>query len=177
MIIRLAEPAELAAVGELTFAAYLADEFLDEHDFYADVLRDSRTRHEKATLLVAVDDAGTLLGTVTFCLAGTEYAQVAAAGEAEFRMLAVAPGARGQGIGERLARECIRRAEEVRCTGLTLSSLPVMHSAHRLYDRLGFRRDPDRDWEPVDGLLLLGYTLDLGARAGADPAGADRAGA
>jgi hypothetical protein len=38
-----------------------------------------------------------------------------------------------------------------------------MKSAQRLYERLGFRRDPDHDWSPGDGILLLGYVLDLGA--------------
>jgi ribosomal protein S18 acetylase RimI-like enzyme len=161
VIVRLAEPAELSAVGELTVAAYRADEFLDEDDDYAAILRDTASRHDKATLLVADDEAGGLLGTVTFCLAGTEYAQVAGPGEAEFRMLAVAPEARGKGVGERLTRECIRLAEEAGCTAVTLSSLPVMQDAHRLYGRLGFARDPARDWEPFEGLLLLGYTLDL----------------
>jgi ribosomal protein S18 acetylase RimI-like enzyme len=161
VIVRLAEPAELEAVGELTEVAYRADEFLDETDDYAAVLRDTASRRDKATLLVAVDEGGGLLGTVTFALAGTEYAQVAGPGEAEFRMLAVAPEARGMGVGERLTRECIRLAEEAGATALTLSSLPVMQKAHRLYDRLGFDRDPARDWEPFQGLQLLGYTLHL----------------
>jgi hypothetical protein len=36
-----------------------------------------------------------------------------------------------------------------------------MHAAHRLYERLGFTRLPDRDWEPVPQVLLLAYSLSL----------------
>jgi ribosomal protein S18 acetylase RimI-like enzyme len=36
-----------------------------------------------------------------------------------------------------------------------------MTSAQRLYERLGFRRDPDHDWSPAPDILLLGYVLDL----------------
>jgi hypothetical protein len=36
-----------------------------------------------------------------------------------------------------------------------------MTTAHRLYERLGFRRAPDRDFEPVPGILLWAYVLPL----------------
>jgi hypothetical protein len=42
-----------------------------------------------------------------------------------------------------------------------LSSLPVQVEAHRLYERLGFRRDPARDWTPRPGIDLLGFELTL----------------
>src|SRR5919108_680696 len=76
----------------------------------------------------------------------------AGAGEAEFRMLAVSPMARGRGLGEALVRLCIDRAREDACTTLRLSTEPVMHAAHRIYRRLGFVRTPDRDWSPAKGV-------------------------
>ena len=36
-----------------------------------------------------------------------------------------------------------------------------MTTAHRIYQRIGFTRLPDRDWEPVPGVALLAFTLDL----------------
>jgi hypothetical protein len=36
-----------------------------------------------------------------------------------------------------------------------------MTSAHRLYERAGFRRDPERDELLSGGLQLLAYTLEL----------------
>ena len=42
-----------------------------------------------------------------------------------------------------------------------LSTLPTMVAAHRLYERLGFRRAPALDHDPVAGVHLLAYALDL----------------
>jgi hypothetical protein len=36
-----------------------------------------------------------------------------------------------------------------------------MTSAHRLYERLGFTRLPERDWSPMPGIDLLVYCRDL----------------
>jgi hypothetical protein len=37
----------------------------------------------------------------------------------------------------------------------------VQVKAHRLYERLGFRRAPERDWAPRRGIDLIGFQLDL----------------
>jgi hypothetical protein len=37
----------------------------------------------------------------------------------------------------------------------------MMHAAHRVYERFGFTRAPERDWSPVEGLVLLVYVLEL----------------
>jgi ribosomal protein S18 acetylase RimI-like enzyme len=162
VILRHARPEELAAVGELTLAAYVADGFLVEDDFYADELLGAAHRAAEAELLVAVDPAShALFGTVTFCLSGSHYSEVARAGEAEFRMLAVAPAARGRGVGHALATWCVDRAREQGCSAVTLSSLDEMHTAHRLYERMGFRRLPERDWAPTPEVSLIAYGLDL----------------
>ena len=157
--VRLARPAEYAAVGELTGAVYDAEGFA--HGDYLPVLRDAASRAATADLLVAVDAAGRLLGTVTCILGGTPYADVARPGEAEFRMLAVRPEARGEGIGELLVRACIARAWDAGARRLVISTQPEMATAHRLYERLGFTRSPERDWSPEPGVDLRTYTLEL----------------
>jgi GNAT superfamily N-acetyltransferase len=162
VILRRAQPEEFAAVGQLTLAAYVADRFLDTDDDYAAELSAAAHRATEAELIVAVDPTThDLLGTVTFCLAGSHYAEISRAGEAEFRMLAVAPAARGRGIGHALARWCVDRAREQGCRAVVLSSLDRMHTAHRLYERMGFRRLPERDWFPTPEIALVSYVLDL----------------
>ena len=42
-----------------------------------------------------------------------------------------------------------------------MCSASNMTAAHRIYQRLGFTRLPDRDWEPVPVVKLLAFTLDL----------------
>ena len=166
MILRVADPAdpdELAAIGALTVTAYTADGYLaGPDDGYADHLRAAGDRARDATLAVVVDEPdGALLGTVTYCIAGSPWAEVSQAGEAEFRMLAVAPAARGRGVGAALTTWCLDRARTEGRSAMVLSTLTVMHTAHRLYERLGFVRTPERDWWPTPEVQLITYRLPL----------------
>jgi ribosomal protein S18 acetylase RimI-like enzyme len=158
--IRLARPDELAWIGDLTAAIYVAAGYISPDSTYMAQLRDAASRAREAELLVVVQD-GEPTGTVTYCPHGSSWAQLTAAGEAEFRMLAVVPAARGLGLGDALVRHCITRARESGCVTLRLSTEPVMHAAHRIYRRLGFTRTPERDWEPQPGTRLLTYALTL----------------
>ncbi len=159
--VRLARPEEAAAVGELTAHAYAVDGFVPSRSDYASVLSDAATRLRDADLLVAEDEAGALLGTITFALSGTPYAQIARAGEAEFRMLAVAPAARRRGVAQALVEACIERGRAAGASALVLSSSQEMTGAHRLYERMGFTRQPERDWSPVAGVQLVAYALPI----------------
>jgi ribosomal protein S18 acetylase RimI-like enzyme len=161
-----ARPAHHAVLGEITARAYLDDGLLDfgESDAYLAELRDVAKRAAAAEVLVArADDE--VLGGVTFVPSGGPMADIARPGEAELRMLAVARAARGRGIGEALVRACVDRARATPgCRGIVLSTQRTMRSAHRLYERVGFVRTPERDWNPLPGLddiTLLTYALTL----------------
>jgi ribosomal protein S18 acetylase RimI-like enzyme len=131
-------------------------------DSYVEELLDSKQRAAEAELLVAVDQAtGTLLGTATFCLPGSPYGEVARPDEGEFRMLGVAKEARGRGVGEALVRTVLRRSHASGLSGVVLSTSTKMRTAHRLYERLGFGRDPERDWYPVPDVALLVYAREV----------------
>ncbi|MEU2393075.1 GNAT family N-acetyltransferase [Streptomyces sp. NPDC007369] len=161
--IRTALPAEYERLGEITGQAYTGDGLLDqnEDDAYLNVLRDVAGRAADGEVLVAVRN-GEVLGGVTFAPPGSPLADVAGPQEAEFRMLAVAPEARGTGVGEALVRACIDRARALDgVTALTLSTQPAMRGAQRIYTRLGFVRTPDLDWSPIPALTLLTYRLEL----------------
>lgn len=157
MRLRRAEAGDLAAVGDITVAAY-ASFTLGPQDPYVEKLRDAAARAEQAELWVAEDDRR-LLGSVTWCPKGSVWREIAAPDEGEFRMLAVAPEARGRGVGELLTRKCIDLSRADCDRGMVLSSLPVMVDAHRLYTRLGFTRQPERDWSPVPGVDLVAFVL------------------
>jgi ribosomal protein S18 acetylase RimI-like enzyme len=155
--IRLCRPEDLSAVGEVTVAAY-ADFTLGPTDPYIARLRDAASRAQQAELWLA-EDNGAVLGTVTVCPPDSVWREISRPGEGEFRMLAVAPQARGRGVGEALARFAIDRLAAQGAHAVVLSSLSTMHAAHRLYERLGFRRDAERDWTPAPGVELLAYVL------------------
>lgn len=158
--IRLATREELAAVGTITVAAYCDDGFIGADDDYVDELADAASRARDAEVWVACDQ-GEVLGSVTFCRPGSPFAELARAGEGEFRMLGVARAARRRGVAEALVRRCVERSRELGYGALVMSSMPVMTTAHRLYQRLGFERLPDRDWSPAPGIDLLAFTLPL----------------
>ncbi|MFF5894761.1 GNAT family N-acetyltransferase [Streptomyces argenteolus] len=157
-------PAQFEELGEITAQAYLGDGLLDfgAEDPYLEQLRAVGRRAAEAEVLVAQDAEGRLLGGVTYVAPGSPWADIAREDEAEFRMLAVAPRARGRGAGEALVRACVDRARSAGgLTGLVLSTQPAMLGAHRIYRRLGFARTPERDWYPLPDLPLLTFRLPL----------------
>jgi ribosomal protein S18 acetylase RimI-like enzyme len=159
--IRTARGDELDAVGALTAAAYAADGF--GSGGYAEVLRDASTRARIAEVLVAVAADG-LVGTATLVPpdAPPEWRETDRPGAATMRMLAVAPAARGTGVGTALTRACLARARERGFVELTLLTQPGMRAAHRIYAALGFLRDERLDRTVPGGIELLGYRLPLG---------------
>ncbi|MFB6724418.1 GNAT family N-acetyltransferase [Kribbella sp. NPDC056345] len=156
--IRQARPDEYDAVGDLTVDAYTHDGFVRGE--YAMTLRAAADRAAKAELWVAADSDG-LLGTVTYCPPGSVYREIGLEHEGEFRMLGVAGRARGLGIGTALTSHCIERTRELGLPRIVLSSAVAMTTAHRIYERLGFTRLPERDWAPIPGLDLYAFSLDL----------------
>lgn len=158
--VRLAAAEELSAVGALTLDAYRGDGLLAATDDYAGQLVDAARRAAEAELWVAVDGAQ-VLGSVSYCRPGTPFAELARDNEGEFRMLGVAPAARRRGVAEALVRRCLDRSRELGHDAVVLCSMRQMTSAHRLYERLGFHRLPERDWSPVPGVDLLAYHLPL----------------
>ncbi|MFC7596205.1 GNAT family N-acetyltransferase [Terrabacter sp. GCM10028922] len=161
--IRAARPEDYDVLGELTATAYLDDDLLDlgAEDPYLDVLRDVHHRADHAEVLVAVDETGSVLGGVAFVGGPGPFANIAEQDEAEFRTLAVAPSGRGRGVGTALVTACLDRARTLGRQRVVLSTQPMMHAAHRLYERFGFVRVPERDWSPVGDTNLLVYALDL----------------
>jgi GNAT superfamily N-acetyltransferase len=154
--IRLARADELADVGELTLAGYVHDGFLSRDADYSSTLLDAEQRAHDAELLVAVAD-GDLVGTVTFCPPGSPLRELSRDGEGEFRMLAVSAAARGRGVGRALVERCFTRCRELGLAEMVICSMTRMSTAHRLYQAMGFARDPSLDWSPASGVLLWGF--------------------
>ncbi len=161
--VRAAREDELDVVGRLTLAAYQVDGYVSgpTDTGYATALADSGARLRGAELLVAVDAEDRVLGSVTIALPATPFAELSRPGEVEFRMLAVAPEARGRGIGELLTRAVLARTRELGLSRVALCSSVEMAAAHRLYGRLGFTRLPERDWQPGPQIRLIAFHLDL----------------
>jgi ribosomal protein S18 acetylase RimI-like enzyme len=160
-MIRPADPSEFPAVGDLRVEAYLADGYLSEASFYLGVLRGLGT-DGSGEVLVAVDGGG-IVGTVMLQTSGQHGEIIHTASEAEVRALAVAPHARGHGIGRALIAAVTKLACERGICHLVLLTQSEMVTAQHLYGEAGFRRLPDRDWSPAPGVSLLAFGRVLAA--------------
>ena len=139
----------LAEIGELTALAYLADGLLDAAHPYVPELRNAKVRAEHAILLMMAagdDGQGAAVATLTVVPPGSPLGEFGRDDEYELRMLAVSPLARGRGIGRELTAYGLDLAVREGATRIALSTMEDMHAAHRLYDQLGFVREPERDW-------------------------------
>ncbi|MGZ9817544.1 GNAT family N-acetyltransferase [Peribacillus simplex] len=80
----------------------------------------------------------------------------------EIRMLAVTPQARQKGVAEALIQECIRQTKVNGLQYIGLHTADFMKTAMRLYERMGFVRLPQFDFQPADdGIIVKAYRLSI----------------
>jgi ribosomal protein S18 acetylase RimI-like enzyme len=154
-----ATPADFPRIAELTVGVY-SDEGYGSPE-YASQLADVAGRAERSTLLVARTGEGRVVGSTALVLSGDFGEVTQSEDESAFRMLVVDPAARGLGVGAALVEHCLARARAAGKRRMVLSTEPGMTTAHRLYERLGFTRLPERDWSPMPGISLQVYARDL----------------
>jgi ribosomal protein S18 acetylase RimI-like enzyme len=92
-------------------------------------------------LLMAVDDGGRYVGTLTLALF-----RIPTALRAWIEDVIVDDAARGQGVGEALTREANRVAAERGAKTVDLTSRPSRAAANRLYQRVGFQQRDTNVW-------------------------------
>lgn len=107
-------------------------------------------------LLVATHD-GELAGAVVHVGPGRPRSPVFPEEWSVIRMLVVAPGQRGLGIGRQLVAACLDCARRADAPAVGLHTSPLMASALRLYTAIGFRRDGDLP--PIRGVPYGRYVL------------------
>jgi ribosomal protein S18 acetylase RimI-like enzyme len=164
--LRDARDEELDAIAELTLRAY--GEYASRMTPAAwsaleGALANALATREPAERIVAVRD-GELLGSVMlYPVSARAYdGAVPEATWPEVRLLAVSPAARGQGVGEALMKECVRRADAAGADQVGLHTSESMHSAIRMYEKMGFVRVPEHDFQPEGAELVTAYRLFLG---------------
>jgi ribosomal protein S18 acetylase RimI-like enzyme len=95
-----------------------------------EIVRSPATR-----LLVARDESGVVVGTLTLALF-----RIPTGMRAWIEDVVVDEGARGRGVGEALSREALRLAGQAGARTVDLTSRPGREAANRLYERIGFER-------------------------------------
>lgn len=110
---------------------------------------------EMGELILANSSEGELLGMIICACPGNLTKQIDSILEAEMRLLAVSPLARGMSIGKSLCLAFEKKALSLGCQQFVLSTQPMMNSAHRLYENLGYQRNVSRDWVSATNQFLV----------------------
>lgn len=155
---------EIEIISALSVAAYASDYELTA-DYLAEV-GDVAGRVRTAEVWVA-ERAGELVGTITVPRAGERLHDDTLPEEMDVRLLAVASSARGAGVGEALMRHCVALASARGAQRLVLHTASMMLGARRLYERMGFERISEREYEfetmgETRELMVYGIAADPG---------------
>jgi ribosomal protein S18 acetylase RimI-like enzyme len=142
------------AVARAAFAQY-ADDYEDWPSFIEGIgLMADLAAH--ADLLVAEQD-GAIVGAVAHVGPGRPRAAFFPEEWSVIRMLVVDPQRRGQGAGRALVAGCLRLARDAGAPFVGLHTSPLMASALRMYEAIGFVRDSDLP--PIRGVPYGRYML------------------
>jgi len=158
LVLRPLQPDDdMAAVGRLVQAAYFALPGYPHDPEYDESLADVAGRADEAQVMVAELD-GEVVGCLTFVPdQNSSHHEFDDPDCASFRYFGVSPAVQGKGVGEAMVRWCIDAARTAGQHRLRIHTLEAMPGAQRLYQRLGFVRDPDADddWEGIIGLAYV----------------------
>ena len=169
LAIRDLRPGESAALGLLMVDVYAGLEGFptpaEQPRYYELLANVGDFAHKKdARVLVATTPAGELVGGVVYF---GDMAQYGSGGIATterdasgIRLLAVSPKHRGAGAGKALTEFCIGLALAAGHSQVILHTTAAMRTAWRMYERLGFARSEDLDFQQQD-LPVYGFRLVL----------------
>ncbi len=164
MEIRPVEPGEYEEAGRVTALAYR--EFVPADpspgwNEYLDSIADIAGRVDRTTVLVALED-GRIVGSATVEIDATigDDDRELAPDVAVLRMLGVEPAVRRAGIGRALVEASMDAARARGRRRFILRTTSRMKNAQRLYESMGFRRDPSLDMSFPE-VELVGYRIDL----------------
>ena len=154
--IRNAHSNEFQFIGELMVDVYSQLEgFPKEPDMpkYYNMLRNvgELTQKPDTEILVAVSPQEKIAGAVVYFGDMKYYGSGGMATQekncAGFRLLAVDPSARGQGIGKQLTLACIDKAKQnSNIRQMIIHSTKAMQTAWMMYESIGFKRSEDLDF-------------------------------
>ncbi|KIL48422.1 GNAT family N-acetyltransferase [Jeotgalibacillus campisalis] len=110
--------------------------------------------------LLVAESEGKIVGSVALFPAKTDAYEgfTDALDYPELRVLAVSSEARGKGVGSALIQACIDLAKERGSNAIGLHTGSFMGSAIALYEKHGFERLPEHDFEPAnDGVIVKAF--------------------
>ncbi len=156
---------ERPAVLAVTRAAY--DEYAGKSDqsfwrMYERSIEQTILSDETVTSIVA--KSGTeILGAVLYCPPYEKKMgdRVVKNPYPEMRLLAVPAKNRNRGIAARLIEHCELVAKQSGSKTMTLHTTVLMQTAKQMYEKRGYVKYPEIDFEPVPGFVVWGYRKEL----------------
>jgi GNAT superfamily N-acetyltransferase len=167
--IRNADPSEFEEIGRLMVNVYSQlDGFpkeTEQPDYFRALADVGAFTHKPDTaLLVAVSGENKIAGALVYFDNMIYYGSGGTATNEEnasgFRLLAVDPSSRGQGVGRMLAEDCVRRARQKGHRHLIIHTTMAMLTAWRMYENMGFKRSADLDFKQGE-FQVYGFRLSL----------------
>ncbi len=168
LAIRDIQPAEFAALGQLLVRVYsnLAGfpSPLEQPAYYDMLANIGRFTEKPATRVLVAMAENKLVGGVVYFGDMAQYGSGGSATQvrnaAGIRLLAVAPEARGLGVGKALTDACIAAARQDELAEVVLHTTKAMQVAWAMYEKRGFQRSPDLDFMQGE-LPVFGFRLPL----------------
>lgn len=168
-VIRNANPDEFDAIGTLMVSVYAQLEGFpapaEQPDYYRMLANIGELTKKPATeLLVAATPDGKIGGAVVYFSDMQYYGSGGTATQetntSGFRLLAVDPSVRGQGLGYRLIDVCVQKARQFKHRQVVIHSTKAMQVAWKMYEKLGFERYEALDFMQGE-LPVYGFRLAL----------------
>ena len=153
----LQESDDASAAGHVVQSTYLQLPGYPRDDEYDRSLAAVAERAARSGVVIALD-ADEIVACLTYVADHTDPAhEFADQDSASFRFFAVSPAAQGKGVGKAMVDWCIARARADGKSRIRIHTLESMPAAQRLYERIGFRRDPATDeiWDGIKGIAYV----------------------
>jgi ribosomal protein S18 acetylase RimI-like enzyme len=154
-----------AAVNAVALAAFVqyAGDYEDWPAFSAGIARMADLAAD-GDLFVA-ERGGTVVGAVVHVGPGRPRSAIFPDDWSVIRMLVVDPAARGGGIGRALVAAALEQSRRVEAPAVGLHTSPIMATALRLYESIGFVRE--HDLPSIRGVPYARYVLNADGIAAA----------
>jgi GNAT superfamily N-acetyltransferase len=163
VVVREAGPEEWPEIAELTtevYAALAPSCPPPSWTSYLGSIAATITQPGEARRLV-VDVGGRIAASVLLCPPSPGPAGRGTNPHPELRLLAVRADCRNSGLAGRLIEACEQWARRDGHDAITLHTTSLMPAAKAMYERRGYLRAPELDFEPGPGFVVWGYRRPL----------------
>ncbi|QHE51873.1 GNAT family N-acetyltransferase [Pontibacillus sp. HMF3514] len=166
MIIRDAKEEEIPAIREQRVEAYRdhIQSIPEEHWKALKKAISSKADQQPGVELIVSEIDESIVGSIALFPAKTDAYEgyVDTLDYPEIRVLSVSPETRGRGIATALIDECIKRTKAKGYNFIGLHTGEFMNDAISLYERYGFERLPQHDFQPAnDGIIVKAFRLSI----------------